>query len=284
MTEKNGDIVQTLKIAYLQMPKTFYPRNSVNMMIVEKYANYIKAGAEFPPILVGRLHNHLIVVDGWHRTHAYIKLRIKYIRAIVRDYSSEKDLFADAVRLNQGHGYSLTKHDRQRCIRRLKLMKFNPEEIMRLTSIPASEVTRSWQSQKPVLTATGPGGKHIDIPVKRYSTEEIRLRIIEALGLADNDEIFEVVAVQTHNGKHLSISVVNVVNATDEIRTCIDEALATARGSNLYELAMVLERALSLLSGTSSVVAATEINPRLWVGPCPRCGMPKEQCVCVKAR
>ena len=295
---------QLLKISDLQMPKCFYPRNHINRRMVDRYAEQILSGALFPPIKVGKLYNHWIVVDGWHRTHAHIKLRVKYITGKVKEYSSEKELFADAVRFNNDHGYSLNKTDRRRSIKILKRLKFNTEEIMRLTSMSTRDVTRNFdKSKEDMMTVTGPGGKKIFMPFKRSATEDVRLRIIEAISLNDEEEVYETVVVNTAGGKYISIP---IVSSTDAMRFSIEQALKVSRGNGLPELSMVLERVLSLISGTNGnntilkygtseiakpeakpeVIqkeeepAAVEVNPQLWEGPCGKCGLLKNDCRC----
>ena len=239
---------QLLKISDLQMPKCFYPRERVNQLVVAKYSGQLLAGAKFPPIKVGILHNHWVIVDGWHRTSAYTKIRVKYITGVVKEYSSEKDLFADAVRFNQDHGYSLNLSDRRRSIKILKRFKFTVEDITCLTSMSARDVTRSFDKKKSeMLTITGPGGKRIMMPFMRSATEDMRLRITDAIGLSGADEVYETIAVHVANGKCVTVP---IVSSTDDMQLLIEEALKLSRGNGMPELAMVLERALSLLSGS----------------------------------
>ncbi len=277
-----------LNISTLQMPRVFYPRVRVNQIIVKRYTEQLLAGAKFPPIRVGILHNHWIVVDGWHRTNAHLKAGTLYIQGRTKEYTSEKDLFADAVRFNQDHGYSLNKSDRRRSIRVLKAFKFSVSEIQHLTSMSLVDVTRNFDSKKSeMLTVTGPGGKRIAMPFVRSATEQVRLRVTDAIVLTNTDEVFETVAVYA-NGKYVTVP---IISSTDEIKEKLDDALKMARGSGLHELAMVLERALTMMTGTSQnnvmlkyavpqTVSAAEANPKLWEGPCMKCGLPKEQCMC----
>jgi hypothetical protein len=59
----------------------------------------------------------------------------KIIVGKLKKYTSERDLFRDAVLLNQGHGYSLNKVDRRRSAKMLKMFKFDINEIVKLTSV-----------------------------------------------------------------------------------------------------------------------------------------------------
>lgn len=278
-----------LKISDLQMPKTFYPRETVHQVVVDKYFGFLKAGAEFPPIKVGRLHNHNIVVDGWHRVHAFMKAKALYIPGKVKSYASEGELFADAVVLNSGHGFSLTKADRRRCARRLKLLKFKPEEIVKMINLPISEIVKGASEKEKVLKVTGPGGHPIIIPIQPNPLEGIRINVIDALTLTVSDDVDEAkTIIQTQRGKYITIPIKGDPDSSKKLKKHLNEALKSARVNQYYELAMILERAITILNGVGNIApiapAAMSIEPQLWEGPCSVCGMPRRQCICRKSK
>ena len=277
-----------LKISDLQMPKTFYPRETVHQVVVDRYFGYLQAGVEFPPIKVGRLWNHKIVVDGWHRVHAFMKAKALYIPGKVKRYTSERQLFADAVVLNNVHGFSLTKSDRRRCARRLKQYKFSMDEIVSMISMRASEVTKGAAEKEKVLKITGPGGHSIYIPVQPNPLEGIRILMVDALNLTISDDVDEAeTIIQTQTGKYISIPTKNN-NGSEKLKKLLDEALKSARVSKQYEISMILKRALIILNGTGNTLSAPskpyEVAPQLWDGPCSKCGLPKQQCMCRKPK
>lgn len=119
------------RIDELDFPEELYPRASGKTWWahVKRYADEMKNGAVFPPIIVGLHKGKNIVVDGWHRCQAYKMNGEEYVTAILKKYDDLRDLFADAVRYNNKHGIMLTPHDKVRIIDKLEEMKFEPFEI-----------------------------------------------------------------------------------------------------------------------------------------------------------
>ena len=119
------------KLSELEFAEDLYPRARLGTWwpLVTRYVDEMKAGSSFPPITVGLLGDRKIVVDGWHRCEAYRKLKVEFVKAEVRRYSQERDLFADAGRLNSTHGAQITPRDKARIIDRLEEYRFTPGEI-----------------------------------------------------------------------------------------------------------------------------------------------------------
>ena len=154
-----------LKVAELVMDWKLYPRKEIDHVLVAKYAAAMSAGAVFPPIKVGLLNGRSIIVDGVHRFTARKLLETEYVDAVVERFDSEADLFAEAVRLNAGHGKSFTDAELKENIKRLQKYKFDVKEIQTITSIPASEIYR--ESAAPIVELTTPSGKKIYCNVKK---------------------------------------------------------------------------------------------------------------------
>jgi hypothetical protein len=85
-----------------------YPRLRVDALHVARLAEALSAGASLPPIVVDRQSRR--IVDGVHRRRAYLRVYGPAATVPVewRDYASEAELLADALRLNAGHGRALT--------------------------------------------------------------------------------------------------------------------------------------------------------------------------------
>lgn len=154
-----------LKVADLVMDWKLYPRKEIDHVVAEKYAAAMRAGSVFPPIRVGLLNGRSIIVDGVHRFTARKLLNIEYMDAVVERFDSEADLFAEAVRLNAGHGKSFTDVELKENIKRLQKYKFDIKEIQTITSVPASEIYK--ESAAPIVTLTTPSGKKIHCNVKK---------------------------------------------------------------------------------------------------------------------
>lgn len=107
--------MRKIKVGGLVLDMSFYPRQEVNGQHVGDIVRALRAGAELPDLIVERDTNR--VVDGFHRTQAYIKaFGADYkVRCIEKRYQSDRELFLDAIKYNNGHGRPLTTFDRARC-------------------------------------------------------------------------------------------------------------------------------------------------------------------------
>jgi len=147
------------KIADLLFDWNIYPRKEVDNRVVRSYAKALKSGSEFPAINVGLFSGQKIVVDGFHRAHSRILLKIEYINCHVLPFQSEAELFAEAVRCNSSHGKTFTDVEIRASIRRLQRYKFDVKDIVSIVHMPASIITR--ESTKPITTITLPSGKKL---------------------------------------------------------------------------------------------------------------------------
>ena len=147
------------KIADLLFDYNLYPRKEIDKQKINDYAKAMKTGATFPPIKVGLFEGNKIVIDGFHRAHARIQLKIEYIECQSLQFQSEAELFAEAVRANSSHGKPFTAIEVKANIRRLRRYNFDPKDIVNIVHIPASEI-RS-ESTKPILVLTLPSGKKL---------------------------------------------------------------------------------------------------------------------------
>lgn len=152
MTEK------MVKIKDLKFDKDIYPRMAPNWQTSWIYAEQMKAGATFPAINVGEFRNHLYIVDGVHRVKAHQIRKEDFIQAIVQKYASKKEMFIDAVKLNNHHGQRLSTYDKVRIIQKLEEFKLPIDEISRITMVSTdkmglfqSRVTTSPSGQKTYL-------------------------------------------------------------------------------------------------------------------------------------
>jgi hypothetical protein len=160
-SEKDWDKAPTKleKIADLLFDWNIYPRKEVNNQTVKAYAKALKSGSTFPPIRVGLFKGQKIVVDGFHRAHSRIFLKIAYIECSTLPFQNEAELFAEAVRLNSSHGKTFTEIEVKASIRRLQRYNFNIKDIVSIVHIPASAIRQ--ESTKPITILTLPSGKKL---------------------------------------------------------------------------------------------------------------------------
>lgn len=127
---------QTVRVEDVILDESVYPRSKTYWMTVFKYAEKMKLGEKFPPILVGRFKGKLYLVDGWHRFKA-VKHHLKqeFIEAEVRDYKTKKEMKIDAVKMNVKHGLPFTTSDLRIIASDLYNMGLSLKEISLLLGI-----------------------------------------------------------------------------------------------------------------------------------------------------
>lgn len=133
---------QTLRIADLVYESEYYPRMKTSWLTAYQYAMAMKSGCVFPRITVGNFKGKFYVVDGWHRIEALKLLGEEYVEATVKNYSSEAEMFADAVRLNTTHGRQLSVQEKARIIDKLKSYNFSLEQISEIVKVPVDKIER----------------------------------------------------------------------------------------------------------------------------------------------
>lgn len=135
-------VIQVLAIKDLVFDSNLYPRIKTNWLTVYQYGMAMRSGALFPPITVGTLHDKKYVVDGWHRVEALKLIGEEYVQAVVKNYKNERELFADAVKLNANHGRQLSVQEKARIIDRLLDYNFSLQEISEIVHVPVDHIQR----------------------------------------------------------------------------------------------------------------------------------------------
>jgi hypothetical protein len=120
--------------------KSIYPRSGVSEFNVGRLVAALQTGAKLPPITVDSASKRLI--DGWHRFEAYKRLETKSINVTLKTYANEADLFADAVRLNVGHGEPLDNYSINNAIIRLEQYGYHREQISQVVRLPISRIEK----------------------------------------------------------------------------------------------------------------------------------------------
>ena len=133
---------QIIKISEIIFKDELYPRTGVSYITIGNYAEKMKAGVKFPPILLGKIGSESILVDGYHRLQATLRLKEEYIKAEVKQYGTIKELFRDAVESNNQHGLQLTGSDNIKILATLEEMEFTPLEIGSILKATPERVQR----------------------------------------------------------------------------------------------------------------------------------------------
>jgi hypothetical protein len=134
-----GKVLQ-VKLSDIVLDDSIYPRSSVNAFNVARLVAAAKTGAKFPPLIVEA--GSFRLVDGRHRYGAYSELQIESVEAVAKSYSSEADLFADAVRYNVSHGLALDQYSINNAIIRLGQMGLSKEAIGEIVRLPVDRLEK----------------------------------------------------------------------------------------------------------------------------------------------
>jgi hypothetical protein len=121
--------MKKVKVGELVVDFSIYPRSDVDSQHITYMAEALDAGVHFPPIVIEKGSNR--IVDGVHRTRMF-KSRCGddyEVEVIEKTYKNEPALLLDAIRLNAGHGRTLTMHDRTHCILLAAKMEVPEDEL-----------------------------------------------------------------------------------------------------------------------------------------------------------
>jgi len=109
-------MIVKIDLADLYIPQGLLPRVITGTIPekVEEYAEMIKNGVEFDPILVWKnpKDNKYWIIDGNHRYLAHQKAGKNYLQAKLKDLKDEKEFRKEAIKANLKHGIPLTKEEK----------------------------------------------------------------------------------------------------------------------------------------------------------------------------
>ena len=108
--------VQKLRLYKIKLDPQYQPRLKINNGYVREYADLIREGVEFPPIVVTPTENgDFSVISGFHRLKAYNEVGIKEIEAEILQ-ANKFDLLKRAIEDNTKHGVRYTNEDKWQCV------------------------------------------------------------------------------------------------------------------------------------------------------------------------
>jgi hypothetical protein len=107
-------------------------------MQVGRLTEAIRAGDPIPPMVVDR--ESLRIVDGFHRYHAYKRLKTAEIEVNLEKYPSEAALFLRAVMLNARHGVPLSPQDQGRVFLLAEKLEITRENLADALAIRVSKL------------------------------------------------------------------------------------------------------------------------------------------------
>lgn len=99
----------------IRIEESTNPRTGLNRQVVNEYAEQMKAGEVFPPVVLftmdGRVH---WIGDGFHRVHAAMQLGTTVRARVCR--GGPRDALLHALGANRSHGLRLTNKDKRNVV------------------------------------------------------------------------------------------------------------------------------------------------------------------------
>lgn len=147
-------INSTVKTSDIKFDVSLYPRAGHDWRTSYDYAQSMKSGAVFPPVILAKYNNQLILVDGKHRLEAYKTLKIDTVKAEVYIGWSKKKIFEEAIRYNISHGRVLSPYEKRMLALKLRQFGYNDAQVSELIQVPLDKV-ESFVAQRLVNAITG---------------------------------------------------------------------------------------------------------------------------------
>ncbi len=133
-----------IQLAKLRLDGGTQPRVKIDTDVVDDYAERIKAGDEFPPVVVfsdGAAH---WLAEGFHRYHAHAKAGKKTIRCDIRK-GTVREAILFSCGANVAHGLRRTNPDKQRAVMTLlkdeEWAKYSDRKIADICCVDNSTVS-----------------------------------------------------------------------------------------------------------------------------------------------
>lgn len=104
-----------LKLSKISIDGGTQPREDINEEIVSEYADAMREGDNFPPVVVFNDGVKYWLADGFHRYHASNKLGFLEIEAEVKQ-GTKRDAILYSVSANSKHGLRRTNADKRKAV------------------------------------------------------------------------------------------------------------------------------------------------------------------------
>ena len=109
---------QKIKLANIAADPDLQPRTGMNPETIEDYADDMRRGDQFPPIVVFYDGKKYRVADGFHRLRAALAIKSKTILCEVRR-GGKRDALLFSVSSNAAHGRRRSKDDKRMAVTKL---------------------------------------------------------------------------------------------------------------------------------------------------------------------
>ena len=142
----NSRKTKSIKLTNINLNKSTQARIKINSEIVSEYAELIKNGTHFPPIIVfeditGKKH----IADGWHRFKATKSAKIPEIECEIKQ-GSLRDAILFSLSANSTNGLRRTNEDKRKAVLTLlnddEWKNYSTRQIGELAGVSNATVSR----------------------------------------------------------------------------------------------------------------------------------------------
>lgn len=160
-----------LDLSAISLDLSIQTRAKTNPATVAEYAERMKAGDKFPPLVVYLVDGKHVLADGFHRLLAATKIGLTAFPAQIR-VGTRKDLIAFAVGANTRHGLPRTNADKRRAAEMAvaELADLSDHAIAQACKVSQPFVSKVRKQLKTVISSgkrTGRDGKARKLPAKK---------------------------------------------------------------------------------------------------------------------
>ena len=101
-----------IEISEINVIEELYPRDEISSSHVKLYRQNLE---ELPPILLAKVDNKFVLIDGAHRLTAHELEKKKTIKAIIKNIPKDR-ILVEAIESNARHGKQLTMKEKKRLL------------------------------------------------------------------------------------------------------------------------------------------------------------------------
>jgi uncharacterized ParB-like nuclease family protein len=135
---------KVMNIGALVLDERLQSRTEIDEATVSEYAENIKAGDEFPPVLVYFCGVHYWLTDGYHRYHAHRRAeKVSILCHVV--HGTQRDAILYSTSVNAKHGMRRTHADKRKAVMTLlddfEWMLMSNQEIAKHCAVSISFVS-----------------------------------------------------------------------------------------------------------------------------------------------
>src|SRR5579862_2474362 len=104
-----------LPVRLLRLDGGTQPREGIDELMVDEYAERMKNGVEFPPVTVFYDGKHYWLSDGFHRVQALLQLHFATVAVDLRQ-GTQRDAILHSAGANAEHGIPRSNADKRRAV------------------------------------------------------------------------------------------------------------------------------------------------------------------------